>query len=209
MKKIFFLLAMVSFFLPFSSASAISIDGSSLDWAGIDFLVVDPIGDSSPGVPDTLGFKVAEDEEDVYLYYEFADSYVPVSFLYLDTDQDPLTGLPGVGMEYVVMFYYDYDGFKEVTLGDHRDGVSGDDFPGAIFAAFSEDGKFVEAMIEKDALSILTPDISGFNIKGVNDHTEWGNYQFQCQPVPEPCTILLLSSGLVPLMRMRKKFLKK
>ena len=84
---------------------AVTIDEQYDDWSGVTPLQ-DPVGDAVPGGHDLLSLSVADDDESLFLRFDFAGPEVQLDegdtlILYIDTDANPNTGLAisGIGAE--------------------------------------------------------------------------------------------------------------
>ena len=84
---------------------AVTIDERYDDWSGVTPLQ-DPVGDAVPGGHDLLSLSVADDDESLFLRFDFAGPEVQLDegdtlILYIDTDANPNTGLDisGIGAE--------------------------------------------------------------------------------------------------------------
>lgn len=201
-KNVFAFVVTIAVLIGFFSSSwafGIVVDGFVSDWYGIDPIMSDDAGDIA-GAPDLLDVWVTNDEENVYFLLSFVGFTNPFN-VFLDTDKTWYTGFPvsGIGAEYTLRMS-DYSYLQGVDIGI---------IPGAATVVFGPDANVWEASVSIEALSILTSGLDGFDFVTLEDSLPCGSVSYNFQPVPEPCTILLLSSGLVPLMRMRKKFLKK
>jgi len=151
-------------------AGTIVVDGKPADWiaAGIEPLIVDPLGDHTPPGLDAYRLRVAYDAVNVYFLFEFAGRPVNYSHLLLDVDINPGTGCValGVGFEYGVTFVP--SSIARSYIGDaHGCFWSNSDFPGALTAAVS--GRFIEASVSIDTLSVLNPMLTAFDITCAND----------------------------------------
>jgi hypothetical protein len=104
------LLVAVNFLCIHAEATPIIVDGSMFDWAGVDPIVVDPQGDALGPDEDILRCYVANDGANLYFRIDVSGSIIPntdtypVYMVFLDVDQDSLTGEPqgDIGVEYVV-----------------------------------------------------------------------------------------------------------
>jgi endonuclease/exonuclease/phosphatase family metal-dependent hydrolase len=91
-------------------AQPVSIDGDFSDWESIPEAIVDATGDGATSAGDFLRIKVANDAYNLYLMVEFASPLnlrIADLTLYIDADNDPLTGIPlnDRGMDFV----WDFD----------------------------------------------------------------------------------------------------
>jgi len=80
-------------------AQRILLDGEGDDWNGIAPIHVDPAGDGGSSGIDLTDIYVANDAEHLYLYFPVGTDLVLQDeddqlALYIDTDNDPLTGFP-------------------------------------------------------------------------------------------------------------------
>ncbi len=91
-------------------AHPVLIDGDFSDWEAIPSAVVDPAGDGNNSTADFTAVKITNDAYNLYVQVTFAS---PVNLrtadlkLYIDADNDPLTGIPmnDRGMDFV----WDFD----------------------------------------------------------------------------------------------------
>ena len=81
---------------------AVVIDERYEDWIGVS-PTLDPIGDAVPGGLDILSFSVADDDESLFVRFEFAGPEVQLDEgdtinLFIDIDSNPSTGFAISGM---------------------------------------------------------------------------------------------------------------
>jgi len=110
---------------PQSAASpyrGITIDGAFTDWSDIPVIAADPVDGTSV---DFANVQVANDEDYLYVRFTLHNAASPFSdfnaHLFLDTDNNPATGLPvsgaGIGSEVMIETGFAYDqrggGFNE------------------------------------------------------------------------------------------------
>lgn len=132
-------------------------------------LLTDPAGDgpfdaSGKYVPgsDFVNISVTNDSINVYVLLEFAGAFSGGIALYLDTDQNTGTGCNG-GHEYLIFVTSSEPG-GHLALADYRNCQVQNSFPGAVTSAQS--GKFLEFSVPVQTLRTLTPNMTGFRIKG-------------------------------------------
>ena len=152
----------------------IVVDGDPSDWAtaGVQELIIDPVGDVATPTPDMLTLRVTDDGVNVYFLYEFAESPADYSYLHLDVDTDAATGC--FGDEYGITF--DPFDIESSYIGDSRDCSWGpSDFAGALTAAI--DQNFIEASVAIETLMVLNPDLSQFHVTCSNDGCDTGVFE--------------------------------
>jgi hypothetical protein len=150
--------------MPPPAPDAIRIDGDPSDWAGISPILTDDAGDgpfdaSGRYIPgsDFLQIRVTNDNTNVYFLIEFAGvPYAGGIKLFFDTDVNPTTGCNGTE---AVIFTSPAEPGAHLALGDYRNCMTADDYPGVVLSAVQEHAghSFVEAMIRIDDLFKLTP----------------------------------------------------
>jgi len=114
------------------ASQPIVIDGYFDDWASIDPIVIDTIGDANPDTPDLLSLSVAKDSERLYMLLELdretLQQEAPAGAtgignsikLHIDGDGDPATGMnDGFGSEIQVEF-----GSRTLTLWSDGEAIS-------------------------------------------------------------------------------------
>src|SRR5262249_10150705 len=141
-------------------AATITLDGGFADWAGISPAATDPAGDFAPDSGDVLAVYFTQDATHLYFRIDTTgDPQMGSNYLDLDTDNDSATGcaIPGIGIEFGI-------GITSPTasgsnIGDARDCMYGDDFPGALQVAFG--ATFLEGSVALATLRMLTPGFDG------------------------------------------------
>ncbi|HKQ08074.1 MAG TPA: CARDB domain-containing protein [Blastocatellia bacterium] len=156
---------------PPPAPGTIHIDGDPSDWAEIAPILSDAGGDGpfdSSGRyiagSDFLRIWATNDNAYVYFLMEFAGApYTGGIQLFFDTDVNPSTGC--TGME-AVIFTSPAEPGGHLALGDYRNCVATDDYPGAILSAVQErDGhSFLEGRVLMDDLFRQTPGRRDFRI---------------------------------------------
>lgn len=107
-----------------SATPCIRIDGSFVDWDEPSF--TDAAGDSQDAVTDFTSGWVSNDDEQLYLRFQTAQSQAffssPRNNIFIDTDNNPATGysISGIGSELMIQAGQGYDqrggGFNEGTV---------------------------------------------------------------------------------------------
>jgi len=147
---VFFLLGvlLLTSIIAFVEATTIIMDGDVADWAGVEPIVIDPLGDGKEDDEDILSCYVTNDDSNLYFRMDVAGSIIPNTedggppyyMVALDVDRDPDTGTPvgDIGAEYFVVAVYEvmergmeylcvivdeYENYIAISTADFSDGM--------------------------------------------------------------------------------------
>lgn len=113
--------------IAFVEATTIIMDGDVADWAGVEPIVTDPLGDGKDD-EDILSCYVTNDGSNLYFRMDVAGSIIPQTgeggppyyMVALDVDRNPATGMSigDIGAEYLVIAVYEvmYYGIEYVCV---------------------------------------------------------------------------------------------
>ena len=125
--SVFSLLVLLSL-VPVCQAAKINVDGDPSDWTGIPPLVEDPIEDANEAAEDIVDCFCIDDCTHLCFLVTFVEGAPDMLVVYIDTDQNPTTGLPaGIGADCEILInlvsgdptgLYVWDGSKMVWSAD-------------------------------------------------------------------------------------------